>query len=220
MIIYVSLPIISLMMTANRSGIILSLLRVCSVFILTRFRSFVFYFIPTISIFIFLLLLMSEHIPFLEYYGQILSMSSKLSLGQTQLNSDLLRVVAFNEALNQLPYNFFGNAHGYVYIEDKGYIDPHNTITLFILAAGVPGIIFLLYLLVKAILFFKKYARHKKNKYENMLLLMSMSSLFSAFLFNQVHVGVSNGILWAFIGLFTYQIERYFNEKKIYSYYR
>ena len=115
----------------------------------------------------------------------------------------MYRIENFFEALSRLNTNIMGYGFGLLYdVPGMGDVAPHNSITLIIIAAGWVGVLFLFFISL-AFLYSLIYVKMGNlSPAGTQLLYIILAMLFSSILFNQVHDGLQNGLLWIVLAFY------------------
>lgn len=115
--------------------------------------------------------------------------------------TDYGRILILQTALNSLAENPLGNGFTKIPIKGIGLMNPHNIITSIVWAAGVLGILWLIYY---AYFMYKDVSKtlmisrlHKKSPYIDAILV----GLGAWLLGNMVHNSLSTGLAWVFLGI-------------------
>lgn len=201
-LLFAILPLLSLAITANRSGILFGILGpLITYFLLNPIKNSSKILIFGLALF-FGLNVLATMFPTAHYYYEIFTLADGLSSGKVQSDSDMYRIVFFLEALSRFDTNPWGYGAGPIYdVPNIGTVDPHNSVTLVIISAGLVGVFFLIYLMVGVVHSLLLIKKSNLNPASTQLLYVILSVLTSVLLFNQVHVGLNNGLLWVFLGL-------------------
>ena len=196
-LLFAFLPLLSLAITANRSGVLFGILGPILAYALINPRKNIAKILFFGALFYLGLSILSELNPTLKYYYGAFTIADGLSSGSNQARSDMYRIVFFFEALGRLNTNIMGYGFGLLYdVPGMGHVAPHNSITLIIIAAGWVGVLFLLFISSAFLYSLVIVQMGNLSPAGTQLLYIILAMLFSSILFNQVHDGLQNGLLW------------------------
>jgi len=202
-LLFAIFPLLSLAITANRSGILFGLLGSILAYALMNPKTNIAKILFFGTLFYLGLSIFAEFHPTAKYYYNAFSIADGVSSGANQARSDMYRIIFFFEALSRLDTNILGHGFGLLYdVPGMGDVAPHNSVTMIIIAAGWVGVFFLIYL---SVVFLHSLLYVKINSFtpaRTQLVFIILAALFSSILFNQVHDGIQNGLLWIFLALF------------------
>ena len=204
--IYFILILLSLMFSSNRAAILSSFISIFLILIIFQPKIFLKLFLPFYMILYLTLSYLADFSPTIEFYFKIFSFEN-ISFSESQAKSDMSRFLYFKEVIAQFSGNIMGYGKGELYnYKNQAVVNPHNSISNYN-TCRCSCILFIFYLMVKSILFIKDFYYNQILK-NSLYMFMTISSLLSAFLFNQVHISLNNGFLWIIIGLFCLSIRK------------
>jgi hypothetical protein len=202
LLIFFILPLLALASTAGRGGILFGCLGPLFAYGATKPLSLILKIIPISIIFLYIIYYFKDHIDVVNYYFTAYNLASGLSVSESQASSDFNRVIFFQETIKNIPNNVFGYGYGKLYdIPGFGTVDAHNSVTLIIASTGIIGITFILLISIKISYVYFITLFNKENSYIISLKKIFLSVMLSAAFYNQIHIGITNGIFWVFLGI-------------------